>query len=86
MARAAEWGFDPIKPEGSYFFMATFGRLSKKSDMAFMEELIKTKQVALIPASPFYLSAVDEGHKLLRFNFVKSMAALEQADKNMRRL
>ncbi|MBQ3712646.1 MAG: aminotransferase class I/II-fold pyridoxal phosphate-dependent enzyme [Spirochaetia bacterium] len=86
LARAAEWGFDPIKPEGSYFFMATFDKLSQKSDMEFMEELIKTKQVALIPASPFYLSAIDEGCRLMRFNFVKSMAALEQADKNMRRL
>ena len=86
LARATEWGFDPIKPEGSYFFMATFDKLSQKSDMEFMEELIKTKQVALIPASPFYLSAIDEGCRLMRFNFVKSMAALEQADKNMRRL
>ena len=85
-ARATEWGFDPIKPEGSYFFMATFDRLSKKSDMEYMEELIKTKKVALIPASPFYLSAVDEGRRLMRFNFVKSMAVLEQADKNMRSL
>ena len=86
LARATEWGFDPIKPEGSYFFMATFDRLSKKSDMEYMEELIKTKKVALIPASPFYLSAVDEGRRLMRFNFVKSMAVLEQADKNMRSL
>ena len=66
--------------------MATFENLSKKRDMEFMEELIKTKQVALIPASPFYLNAVDEGKRLMRFNFVKSMAALEQADKNMRSL
>ena len=78
--------FAPVKPEGSYFFMATFENLSKKRDMEFMEELIKTKQVALIPASPFYLNAVDEGKRLMRFNFVKSMAALEQADKNMRSL
>ena len=84
--KSQEWGFDPIKPHGSYFFMATFDRLSPKSDMEFMEELIKTRQVALIPASPFYLNAKDEGSRLLRFNFVKSMAALEQADKNMRRL
>lgn len=84
--KSQEWGFDPIKPHGSYFFMATFDRLSPKSDMEFMEELIKTRQVALIPASPFYLNAKDEGSQLLRFNFVKSMAALEQADKNMRSL
>ena len=84
--KSQEWGFDPIKPHGSYFFMATFDRLSPKSDMEFMEELIKTRQVALIPASPFYLNAKDEGSRLLRFNFVKSMAALEQADKNMRSL
>ena len=86
LTQATEWGFNPIKPAGSYFFLATFDRLSKKSDMEFMEELIKTKKVALIPASPFYLRAKDEGHRLLRFNFVKSMAALEQADKNMRKL
>jgi len=84
--KSQEWGFDPIKPHGSYFFMATFNRLSPKSDMEFMEELIKTRQVALIPASPFYLNAKDEGRRLLRFNFVKSMAALQQADKNMRSL
>jgi len=84
--KSQEWGFNPIKPHGSYFFMATFDRLSPKSDMEFMEELIKTRQVALIPASPFYLNAKDEGSRLLRFNFVKSMAALEQADKNMRSL
>ena len=84
--KSQEWGFDPIKPHGSYFFMATFDRLSPKSDMEFMEELIKTRQVALIPASPFYLNAKDEGRRLLRFNFVKSMAALQQADKNMRSL
>lgn len=84
--KSQEWGFDPIKPHGSYFFMATFDRLSPKSDMEFMEELIKTRQVALIPASPFYLNAKDEGRRLLRFNFVKSMTALQQADKNMRSL
>ena len=84
--KSQEWGFDPIKPHGSYFFMATFDRLSPKSDMEFMEELIKTRHVALIPASPFYLNAKDEGRRLLRFNFVKSMAALQQADKNMRSL
>jgi len=84
--KSKEWGFDPIKPNGSYFFMATFDRLSKLDDMAFMEKLIKEKKVALIPTSPFYLNAKDEGYRLLRFNFVKSMAALEAAEKNMREL
>ncbi|MCQ2603427.1 MAG: aminotransferase class I/II-fold pyridoxal phosphate-dependent enzyme [Spirochaetia bacterium] len=83
LERSANWGFDPIRPSGSYFFMATFGKLSASSDMDFMEQLIRERHVALIPASPFYLNAKDEGQKLLRFNFVKSMAALEQADKNM---
>ncbi len=83
--KATEWGFDPIKSAGSYFFMATFDRISDLDDMKFMEYMIREKQVALIPASPFYLNAMDEGKRLVRFNFVKSMEALEKAAENMRR-
>ena len=65
--------------------MATFDRISDLDDMKFMEYMIREKQVALIPASPFYLNAMDEGKRLVRFNFVKSMEALEKAAENMRR-
>ena len=67
----------PLKTEGSYFQVFSYGHLSEKSDIAMAEEITKKYKVACIPVSVFYKDRTD--NRLLRFCFAKKQETLEKA-------
>ena len=67
--------FQPSK--GSFFQLATYGHLSKKSDLLIAEQMTRQLKVACIPVSVFYSTGQD--HQVLRFCFAKKEEELEEA-------
>ena len=80
---AEKCGFMPAAAEGGYFFLAEYKNISDLPGFDFVKWLIKEKQVALIPVEGFYSENREEGRKLVRFNFAKSLPVLEKAVKNL---
>ncbi len=78
-------GFDVVVPEGTYFVLAHFGKLSSLSDVEFSEWLIREHKVAAIPPSGFYLAEPEEGRRLLRFAFCKNEETIQSAVDNLKR-
>ena len=67
-----------FKPsQGSFFQLATYGHLSKKSDLLIAEQMTRQLKVACIPVSVFYSTGKD--HQVLRFCFAKKEEELEEA-------
>jgi methionine aminotransferase len=67
-----------FKPsQGSFFQLATYGHLSKKSDLLIAEQMTRQLKVACIPVSVFYSTGQD--HQVLRFCFAKKEEELEEA-------
>jgi methionine aminotransferase len=69
--------FDFLPCEGSYFALASYSRLSSKSDLDFAMELVEKNKVAVIPISAFYYDGYDP--KLLRFCFAKTEETISEA-------
>jgi methionine aminotransferase len=70
--------FEVTKPAaGSYFQVASYQKISGRSDGEFAEWLISEKGVASIPISAFYSNKKDE--RLVRFCFAKREETLEAA-------
>ncbi|GAB4409443.1 MAG: pyridoxal phosphate-dependent aminotransferase [Bacteriovoracaceae bacterium] len=69
-------GFLPLITEGTYFMLAPIP--SKEKDTDYVMDLIRTKGVAAIPPSVFYLKST-EGQKFIRFCFAKSEKTLSEA-------
>lgn len=69
--------FDFLPCEGSYFALASYSKLSTKSDIDFAMELVEKNKVALIPISAFYHDRFDP--KLLRFCFAKTEETISEA-------
>ncbi len=63
--------------QGSFFQLATYGHLSKKSDLLIAEQMTRQLKVACIPVSVFYSTGQD--HQVLRFCFAKKEEELEEA-------
>lgn len=63
--------------QGSFFQLATYGHLSKKSDVLIAEQMTRQLKVACIPVSVFYSYGQD--HQVLRFCFAKKEEDLEEA-------
>jgi methionine aminotransferase len=63
--------------QGSFFQLATYGHLSKKSDLLIAEQMTRQLKVACIPVSVFYSTGQD--HHVLRFCFAKKEEELEEA-------
>jgi methionine aminotransferase len=63
--------------QGSFFQLATYGHLSKKSDLLIAEQMTRQLKVACIPVSVFYSNGQD--HQVLRFCFAKKEEELEEA-------
>ena len=63
--------------QGSFFQLATYGHLSKKSDLLVAEQMTRQLKVASIPVSVFYSTGQD--HQVLRFCFAKKEEELEEA-------
>jgi len=79
-----EAGFDCGRPEGAYYIMADFSRLSSLDDNAFSKFLARECGVAPVPGSSFF-SRPQDGARLVRFAFCKQRATLERAADKMRR-
>ena len=78
LARA---GFEVLPSEGTYFLTARIGRLTRESDLAFCERLVREAGVAAIPYSPFY--GEDAPKDLIRFAFCKKREVLEEAARRL---
>ena len=78
-------GFDVYVPEGTYFVMAGYSRLSSLSDREFARYLIEEAGVAVVPPSVFYHSAPSDS-PTVRFAFCKSEATLTEAVERLRGL
>lgn len=79
-------GFTPSPPQGTYFVLASYERLSDADDRTFARELVEKHGVAVIPPSVFYAAAPEEGRRLLRFAFCKKQQTLENAAERLRKL
>ncbi len=69
----------PIRCEGTYFQLASYGHLAAEGDQAFARRMTTEQGVAVIPVSVFYSNQKDE--KVIRFCFAKTEDTLEAAGK-----
>jgi len=74
-------GFDPWVPRGAYYLLAGFSERGYRDDHEAAMKLLEEHRVAAIPGSSFF--AGDQGSRLLRFCFAKSMPELEEAARNL---
>jgi N-succinyldiaminopimelate aminotransferase len=79
-------GFDVAIPDGAYFVLADFSRLSDLDDLAFARHLTEHVGVAVIPPSPFYRTHPEAARKLVRFAFCKKQETLEKAAERLAKL
>ncbi|MEZ5987963.1 MAG: aminotransferase class I/II-fold pyridoxal phosphate-dependent enzyme [Planctomycetota bacterium] len=72
-------GFAISVPKGAYFVLADVSGLTDEDARTYAFRLIRDKGVASVPTASFYLSAPDEGRRLLRFAFCKELGTIERA-------
>lgn len=79
-------GFKPRAPEGTYFILADFSTLSRKSDVEFSLWLTEKAKVAVVPISVFYTDpiAAQRETRHVRFAFCKGFETIRQAKENLR--
>ena len=65
-------------PEGAYYILADFSKLSDKDDVEFAKWMIKEVGVATVPGSSFYHDR-KLGRSLVRFAFCKKLETLRGA-------
>jgi aminotransferase len=75
-------GFDARVPDGAYYVMADFSRLSDLDDVTFVRRMIETVGVAGVPGSSFH-SPKDLGRTQVRFMFAKQDATLREAGERL---
>jgi aminotransferase len=71
-------GFEFADPEGAYFLLCDFSRLSDKDDVTFAKWLIEEIGVATVPGSSFYNNKAD-GRTFVRFAFCKKFETMKRA-------
>lgn len=74
----SEIGFSFFNPEGAYYVLADFSKLSHKSDTEFANWLVSQVLVAVVPGSSFY-SRGNLGKRRVRFSFSKKEETLREA-------
>jgi aminotransferase len=79
LARA---GFHVHPPDGAYYVMADFSKLSALDDVAFVRRMIETVGVAGVPGSSFY-EPKERGRTLVRFMFAKRDDTLRAAGERL---
>jgi len=78
-------GFEPSDPDGTYFILADYSKLSDEDDRAFARKLVEHHGVAAVPYSAFLAASPrDRPSRLLRFAFCKRPETLEQAAGRLR--
>ena len=77
-------GFKCSLPEGAYYIMAEFSRLSSLHDVGFAQYLVQDIGIAVVPGSSFFQKQ-EQGSRYVRFCFCKKdstlMAAAERLQK-----
>ncbi|HSJ62852.1 MAG TPA: aminotransferase class I/II-fold pyridoxal phosphate-dependent enzyme [Gemmatimonadaceae bacterium] len=71
-------GFTFTLPEGAYYILADFSRLSELDDVAFAKWMTREVGVATVPGSSFYHDPA-RGRSLVRFAFCKARETLMAA-------
>lgn len=77
-AMLRDCGFDFTDPEGAYYILADFSRLSDTDDVAFARWLVEEVGVATVPGSSFYVEP-GSGQRRVRFCFCKRLETLHAA-------
>jgi aminotransferase len=80
-----EAGFTAAPPQGAYYIMADYGRLSAESDTAFTRRLVEEAGVAVVPGSSFFHHS-DRGGGIVRFCFCKREETLVEAKERLLRI
>jgi methionine transaminase len=75
---------DLMPCRGSYFQLATYGRVSNEPAVDFAQRLVRDYGVATIPLSAFYQDGTD--HRVIRFCFAKRDETIREAAQRLRRL
>lgn len=76
--------FQIIKPQGTYYLLADYSKISDSDDLEFSKFLAKEFKVATIPLSAFYENPPEQ--KLLRICFAKKEETLEKAIENLQKI
>ncbi|HUF66596.1 MAG TPA: aminotransferase class I/II-fold pyridoxal phosphate-dependent enzyme [Gemmatimonadaceae bacterium] len=71
-------GFECVTPEGSYYVLADFSRLSDLPDVPFAMWLAEEGGIATVPGSTFYHDP-ELARRFTRFAFCKKLETLERA-------
>jgi aspartate/methionine/tyrosine aminotransferase len=80
-----EAGFDFAVPEGAYYILADFSKLSDLDDVEFAKWMTKEVGVATVPGSSFYHERAL-GRSLVRFAFCKKLETLRRAAARLQKL
>lgn len=80
-----EAGFAAAPPQGAYYIMADYGRLSAESDTAFTRRLVEEAGVAVVPGSSFFHDP-GRGGGIVRFCFCKRDETLVEAKERLLRI
>lgn len=80
-----EAGFAAAPPQGAYYIMADYGRLSAESDTAFTRRLVEEAGVAVVPGSSFFHDP-GRGGGIVRFCFCKREETLVEAKERLLRI
>ena len=84
VAGLKEIGFEFYSPEGAYYILADFRRLSRSSDTQFSKEMTQVCKVAVVPGSSFY-SDGKKGRDKVRFSYSKKDSTLRKAVAQMKK-
>src|SRR5204862_3252884 len=71
-------GFEFTVPEGAYYILSDFSKLSDDDDVTFAKWMTKEVGVATVPGSSFYHERAL-GRSLIRFAFCKKLETLRRA-------
>ena len=66
--------------------MADISGVTDKDDVAFASELVRDYGVAAVPGSSFYRPGRQQGDRLIRFAYCKTMDVLAEARRRLLRL
>jgi aminotransferase len=80
-----EQGFEFATPEGAYFVLADFSKISDLDDVTFAKWMTAEIGVATVPGSSFYANKED-GRSFTRFAFCKKQSTLDDAAERLSRL
>ncbi|MGD8280447.1 MAG: aminotransferase class I/II-fold pyridoxal phosphate-dependent enzyme [Gemmatimonadota bacterium] len=84
-------GFQCSLPQGAYYVLADFSRLSSEDDTTFAKRLAREAGVAPVPGSSFFggpdarPEGTGGGHTLVRFAFCKRLETLHEASERLTR-